>query len=380
MNRKLFGLAIILAVVIAGIFWSVAGAQSFRTGTSTAVGKDEVVDSTLWAAGRTVDVAGEVNGDLFCAGMTVTVSGTVRGDVICAAQSVTITGTVDGDVRTAGQSVTVGATGITNLTAAAQSFVLEGGSSVRVDLSVASADVLVSGSVGRDAAITGQSVTIGGEVGRNVKATVNQLLLNRNADVGGNLNYTSQSDVDLERGAVVRGETTKTTPTGADGDGGGVPAAGFSFGFGLYLLAAGLLVALVLVLLFPQAIHAVTNQGVRSPWKSFLVGLLAFVVVSGLIILLMLTVLGIPLALILLTAWLLLQALAGVVSAYYLGRIIWRRQRNPIWIMLAGALLLLVLYLIPIIGFIALILAMLLGVGMILLALYQRRVTPRYRI
>jgi predicted membrane protein len=98
------------------------------------------------------------------------------------------------------------------------------------------------------------------------------------------------------------------------------------------------------------------------------------------ILLLMLTVVGIPFALLLLAAWILVQALAGVMSAYYLGRKIWRRQRNPVLIMLVGSVLLIILYFIPFVGFIALVAALLLGTGMLLQELKRRRPTPNYRV
>lgn len=382
LNRKhwgLAGLAVVAFTAVASVFWGVAGAQTFRMGNSTVVGQGEVVNSTLWISGRNVDIAGTVNGDVFCAGVTVNVSGTVRGDVICAGQNVTISGRVDGDIRVAGQNVSVGATNVIGLTAAAQSFVLEGRGEVRRDISVAGSDVSLHGSIGRDAAVTGQEVTFGGEVGRDAKATANNLHLNRNADIDGDLSYTSQNDADIAGGAVVRGETIKYTPAPSDG-GDGWMNFGLGFGTALYLIIAGLLVALVLILLFPQAIHAATSQAIRSPLKTLLVGAVAAVLVPVAIFLLAVTLIGIPLALLLLVAWILVCSLAGVLSAYLLGRLILRRQRNSVIIMLLGAPLLIILYFIPVIGFIVWLAAMLFGKGMLLLELYDRRAAPRYRV
>lgn len=85
----------------------VAQAQACSSNTQ-AVAATETVDGTLFAAGRTVDIAGTVNGDVFCAGREYAVSGTVNGDVICAAQARRVSGTVEGDVRAAGRAVTIG--------------------------------------------------------------------------------------------------------------------------------------------------------------------------------------------------------------------------------------------------------------------------------
>lgn len=380
MWRKLIGIIGIglgLALLGMSIFWGAASAQGFRSGTTATVGSGEVVDSTLWISGRTVDISGQVNGDVFCAGQNVTISGTVRGDVLCAAQNITVNGVVTGNVRALSQTITVAGTVAHNVSVATQSYNQSTKGIVRGDISVAAGDATINGTVGRDAALASQTIHLDGSVGRNVMASVSNLNLSSTADIKGNLNYTSQNTAQIASGAVIGGQTTKSMPTASKTTVSLAPLH-LTAWFAFYVLVAGLLTAIVLVLLFPQAIRAVTDRGVGSFWKSLLVGLIASIVVPAVIVFLFVTVIGIPLALILLLAWLLIQVLAGVVSAYYLGRQILRRQRNSILVMLVGAVVLIILYFIPVIGFIALILASLLGVGMILLELFRRRSPIKY--
>src|SRR5690606_15328805 len=109
MNHRKIGAALGILIGLFGLsamFWGAAHAQNFRSGNSVTVGANEVVDSTMWVAGRSIDLAGEVNGDVFCAGQNVSVTGTIRGDLLCAAQNITISGVITGDVRVAAQSVT----------------------------------------------------------------------------------------------------------------------------------------------------------------------------------------------------------------------------------------------------------------------------------
>lgn len=364
-----------------GVVWGVAHAQSFRTGNSTTVAEEETIDSSLWTAGRTVDIAGTVNGDIFCAGQNVTISGTVRGDVLCAAQTITISGTVNGDVRAAAQNLSITGRVDRSATVAAQSFTQSGRSRINGDISIAADHASLSGQVARDAALSAQNVDINGSIGRNVQAVVPDLSLGSRSVIGGNLHYTSAEDLKMAGGATVEGKTTKTTPKAGDGQKTWDNGFGW-FGAGtlLYFFVAGLVVALVLALFFPQAFHAVSGQAIASPGKTALVGLVAVIVVPALILLLMVTVIGIPLALLLLVAWVLIQALAGLAFAYYLGRLVWRRQHNPIVIVLIGSVILLILYLIPIVGFIAFLAAMFFGTGMILRELNSRRPAPRYKL
>lgn len=382
MRRKLLGLILLAVVLVAG-FWGVAGAQqNFRAGNTTLVRANETIDSALWAAGRTIDIAGTVDGDVYCAGQHVTVSGTVNGDLLCAAQTIVVSGEIQGDVRIAAQTVTLSGSVADSVTVAAQSFSQGGDSTIGRDTSIAATDITLSGTTGRDLAFTAQNATINGQVDRDVSATVNRLQIGPDAQITGDLAYTSANNAQIASGAVVEGEVTKSAPK--KGDGKQDRTAGEAIlawlGSYLYFLAAALLVALALALLFPQAIHAIAGVGLASPWESLLTGIVAALVVPAISIILMLTVIGIPLALVLLLAWLLLQVFAGVVSAYYLGRIVWRAQRNVILTMLIGVALLTLLYFVPVVGFIAFILAMLLGTGMILLALGRRRPKPAYAV
>jgi cytoskeletal protein CcmA (bactofilin family) len=364
--------------VALSLSWGAVHAQNFRSGDSTRVGAGETVDGTLWASGRTIDVAGRVNGDVFCAGQNVTITGTVNGDVLCAAQTIVISGTVTGNVRSMAQTITLtGAVGH-NLSTASQNFNQTGKSNVKGDASIGANDATVSGTVGRDAAIGSKTIFVGGQIGRNVQAATDRLELGPGAMVSGDVDYTSNDEIYVDKGAQIKGTTTQHKPqqhpTGMHAS----SLFGLRLGFGLYVLVAGLIVTLALVLLIPQAIHAVTSQGIRSPWKALLVGLIASIVVPIIILILLFTLVGIPLALLLLVAWILVEALSGVMAAYYLGRLIWRRQRNPVLIMLLGTVLLAILYFIPIISFIAFVLATLIGIGMIVLELMRRRPAPRY--
>jgi cytoskeletal protein CcmA (bactofilin family) len=377
--KKLITILSISVVAIVVISFGVAHAQSFRTGNSTNVGVNEVIDSSLWAAGSNVDIAGQVNGDVFCAGQTVTVSGTVQGDVICAAQTLIISGTVQGSVRSVGQTVTISGNVLHNLTAAGQSFTLDESSKIGGDASIAANNIILNGKVGRDLIAGASTLTVNGGVGRNVDTRVTHLYLNHSAHIGGNLSYTSKNNVVISTGAVINGTTTKSLPKAQPSRHFG-SFIGISLLFGLFFLLAGIVTSLVLVLLFPQAIHSTTNQAIKNPWKVLLVGFITTLIAPILIIAMMITVIGIPLALFVLGIWFLISVLGGIMSAYYLGRLLWSKQHNPIIIMLIGALILIIFSFIPIIGAIIGFIAVIMGIGMIVLEIKHRLPMPKYYV
>jgi len=343
---KLLFVGLPVAFVVAG--WVVvAHAQSFRSGNNVTVRSGQTVNSTLFAAGNTIDIAGTVNGDVFCAGQNVHVSGRVRGDVLCAAQNLTISGTVDGDVRLAGQSVTLSGSVGGNATIASQSFELQSNATIARDMTMGSQHATLNGKIGRDLAAGSNSLTIIGEVGRNVQAEVGKLSLDNDAKVGGDINYTSQNTLHKSSRAVVQGSTTRHEPTKQPQK---QPGMWVVWPFMLYFYITCIVASLVLVLLFPRLFEHVARGARGHLGMALLVGLAAGILMPIILAGLMITVIGIPLAVLFGLIWLVIVLLAGPVAAYLLGRLLLRRSSNALLIMLVGALILYLLYALPFIG------------------------------
>jgi cytoskeletal protein CcmA (bactofilin family) len=368
-------MSVLLLVGYAGL----ANAHSFRAGTNVIVSSNEKVDESLFVAGNNVDVSSEVFGDVFCAGQTVTVSGTVHGDIICAGQTVTITGAVDGDVRLAGQTVTVSGNVSGNATVASQAFTLSSTSRVGGDLTVTSKSSTLNGSVERDVAAAGETVVVASGVGRNIRGAVTDLQLASSAKVAGDIEFTSNRDVSKADGAVVSGTVTRSEPP-RENDVIATKTAAFGVGWLVYAFLAMLAAALALVLLFPRLFHGITNQAMPMPWKALLTGFIASLAVPVVLVVLAITLVGLPLALIVGLAWLLVLLLSGPVFGYYLGRLLLQNSRQPLLIMLAGAGLLFVLYFIPLIGALAMLAALWFGSGMLLQELFARTPRPAYTL
>lgn len=298
--------------------------------------------------------------------------------MICGGQNVTVSGEVEGDVRLAGQSVTIGGQIGGSASVAASVFSLESRAQVSRDLSVASGDISLQGEVGRDAALAGASAVLGNQIGRNVNASVENLRLSSQADIGGGLYYTSSRDAEVAEGAQVAGETRRTQPAQTKRSFESPFKASASFA--LYVIASLLILSLALVLLFPRLIHTVTNQAVAQPLKVLLVGFVASLAVPVLVVVLMITVLGIPLALLVLGVWLLVLFLAGPVFSYYVGRLLLSGHRTALLVMALGAFVVLLLLFVPVIGFLVWLAAMWMGAGMILLEAMKLTPRPHYEI
>ncbi len=375
---RFMGAALLLVLPLL-LLVGVVSAQTIKTGNNATVPSGKVVNSTLFSAGNNVDIAGTVNGDVFCAGQTVTVSGTVNGDVICAGQTVTISGKVNGNVRVAGQSVTISAQVARNATVGAQSFILSDSASVN-DLMGAATSCTINGTVQRDYGMASDTATIAGTVERDVNGAVTNLTLTSTAKVGGSITYTSANDADVTKGAVIGGSITRNEPKTQNNAKVNYTVIPYfaAFLWLAYIFVALLIIALVMVLLFPTMFEVTTRHAVNHLGRTLLIGLGAGIVAPALFIALMLTLIGIPLALLFGLVWFLINLVAPIFSAYLLGKSIGRNIKHAVVVMLIGACILLVTYFIPFVGFVTLIVAEWIGIGMILTELGRRVSRPEY--
>jgi hypothetical protein len=219
-------------------------------------------------------------------------------------------------------------------------------------------------------------MTIAAPVGGDVLAQVGSLRLADGASIAGDLTYTSAEDAVVESGATVSGLTTRHEAPAATAE----PSAAAQFvdtALGWFMTLLGFLIySLLLVALFPQFSWRSVRTLVRSPWASLGIGFavlvgvpIAAMVIFGLGLLIGGWWIG-PLALAL---YLVLVPLGFTIVALYLGHLILARAGRPtmadVWQLLVGLVLLGLVSLIPIAGPIAMFVALLFGLGALVLGL-----------
>lgn len=361
---KLIGITMAVISVFTLVFVSTTKAQSFQAGDKITVEKGEVIDSMLFAGGTSIDIAGTVNGDVYCGGQNISISGEVNGDVFCAGQNVTIDGQVNGDIRLAGQTVTISGKIDGSATIGAQNLFIEKGSVIAIDLLGGTETMNINGTIGRDITSGADMMTVNGTVGRDIKGDVNLLTIGSTGLVSGNIDYTSPHDPNIVGSGEVKGSITIYEPVESSAQ--NSAAAAFS-GF-MYFAMTAIVIGLVLILAFPKLIDDSSVKAAKKPGMAILVGVLSGILTPIAIIMLIMTLVGIPLAFIAGLLWIILMMISAPFAGYALGKaILFKNVRQPIWYMLAGISLIIIAEFIPLIGFFVVISAYVYGSGMILM-------------
>lgn len=330
----------------------------------------EVIEDTVFLAGKTAIVAGVVDGDVFAAAERVEVTGEIRGNLYGAGESVTVAGDVGGNAHLAGQDVELDARVGGSAFVAGQNLALTAESQIARDGFLAGETVRSRGLVGKDVYVAAERIELGGKVERNVRGYGSQVSLTSSGAVGGDLRLTvpSEDAVVLDDGATIGGGTEIEIEERDEYR----PFVSGGFYFGVIAKAlAMLLLGFVLAALFPSLVPTrPTSSG--QVLREMGIGFAALVATPVVVLLVAITVIGIPVSIVLGVLYLALLFLSSLVVAYFaVARLPTFGQRGVGIALRTGLALLAVLLLteVPFIGGGLCFLILIFGLGSILLHL-----------
>jgi hypothetical protein len=314
-------------------------------------------------------VLGRVNGDVVAAGTVVDVAGPVAGGVMAAGSTVTVSGPVGGSVRVGGGTVGLSGAVGRDLLVGAGVARLAPAARVGGDAFLGGGTAALEGAIGRRLWAGAGELTLGGPVGGDVRAEVGTLRLGPGAAIRGDLSYASDREAEIAAGASVGGATARSAPRAGRAPGARPGPADAALGWLRGLVGLSLFGA-ALVLLFPRLSARGGATVVRSPWASLGVGAALLVGVpfgAALVFVVGLFVggwwLG-PMALALYGVALVAgYVLAALVLGTWLLRQVLTEEPHPLWRMVAGLVGLGLLTIVPVLGPLVVLAAVLVGLG-----------------
>jgi cytoskeletal protein CcmA (bactofilin family) len=375
-TRKLLFTSLFVVLLVP----AAALAFTAKSGNSVSVGKTEVVDGNFFAAGQNIQIEGKVNGDVFCAGQSVNINGEVAGDVICAASSINVNGRVGGNLRVAGSAINLNGQVGRNLMVAGASLSTGASSSVGWEALMAVASADLRGKIGRDLTGAGATYDLGGAIGRDVQLWLDNnqrqdqstLKVEKDATIGGKLTYTAKQDAEVVSGARIAGEVKRLEPAARYQQPSPSAKTGAWFLFAIYWMIAVSIVGVVLVMLWGEETKRLLTNFTTKAQASFGWGLIALLLTPLICILLLITIIGIPLAAILGLFWLLALSLSKLFVSIFIGQKLlerfWQARKDSLYAAtILGVAVCYFVFLIPAIGWLLGLLATIWGMGAIYL-------------
>jgi hypothetical protein len=380
-GKRLLQLFLLIVLSVWAVHAGTVFAADFRTGDTVHLSKGTVVDQNLFAAGSSVTIDSDVNGDLMCAGQNIIITGNVSGDILCAGQTITITGDVSGSIRAVAQHLTIESTVNRNITAAGQTVTLTN-AAVAGEVYAASANSSVSGSIGRGLYLATDNAVLDATIQGNVQAVANRLTIGSRTGITGNLVYESDNNAVIDRDASISGSITRKTPVTHKGvNENKTPISSYSRDIWsvrrLFLILTWLGIGLLLVIIFPKGITSVITNLEQSASRSFTVGMLITVIMPFVLIILVFTLIGIPLAVLAGILWVFCLTFSRLFVAILVGQKILEsfmhnRKDSLLLSAFIGIPLSWFAFYLPYIGWIISFFAMILGLGAVVHTIRSR--------
>jgi len=361
-----------LAALVFLLSSSPALAVQFRTGDNLIFSEGEKLDETYFIAGKQITFDSDLVGDLHCAGQSVIINGSIKGDILCVGQDIKINGSVDGNVRVAGQTVTVKGIIGRNLNVLSQMLTLDKGSSVKGDILFGVQTIDFSGNAGRDLAGAGESITISGSLFRNAMVSMNNLSISDTARIKGTLDYYIEKDSAASISSKsVTGEIRrhdyeiKNKPQKIE------VVKEFSL---ITILATAIFGALAFFIVASALIYfdktrteMIINSIREKPFINMLIGLGVTAAFPFVFIILLSTLIGIPLAFLMLLVFITSMMISSVYSAIVIGwsvlKFFKHKTNNSFLFALIGVFVLGLIISVPLVGWLIGLGAYLSGLG-----------------
>jgi cytoskeletal protein CcmA (bactofilin family) len=365
--KAMWILIAIAAIALACFFWWGAFRSTTpATGTDITLESGRDVDGDLVIAGRNVSVAKDIMGDLTAAGANVTMAGPVKGYVLAAGSNVNINGAVGNDLWAAGGNVRVNAPVTDNARLAGNSVILQPQASVGRDAYMVGSSVEVLGPVARNLLVSATETRLASEIGGSVQAHTNVLRVLPGAVIRGDLVVNAPTPPEISPQAQILGRIQFNQ----EGN-----RMEWNIVNWLWRL---LFIFLVLLILGAATIalsgwwpRRIADRMMQQPGHVLLAGLLGMILIPLICMLLAITVIGIPLAVVLFALYCVALLLSGVfvsfmIGGWVLGRLK-RTETSPYARLAVGALVVAFFVSLPWIGWVMQSLVLLLGFGGLIL-------------
>lgn len=329
--------------------------------------QNETIDSDLIKVGPSILISGTINGDTYLAGGIVSFDGYTTGDLIIVGGNVTVTGKVGQDIKIIGGNVIINSIVGKNIS-------VIGGNIQVAKMNVPGSLIAIGGNlyskakVALGGKIAARRVILDGTFGKDVKiAEKDELIIGPNFQTEGSLFYGGPKEARIDQKANIAGQVSydknfQLFPKSQTPQVHGFNITSFQKRVSDLKAIANLISFLFTFIIGFLLLRLWPTQGARlmdlletRPLQSFGWGILILFFSPFLILLLVITIFGIPIALLYLIIFMIFVFLAKIIGSLTVGKQILKAldtgERRG-WALFFGLLIYYLISFIPYIGWI----------------------------
>ena len=322
-----------------------------------------VVSKTLYLADSSVTIDYPVEGNVFVMAQDLTISGNISGNVFALAQNLKIetTGSINSTLFVCAENITIDGT-VSNVFSMSSSLTINNNARVMQDITAG-----------------GNTLKLGGTIGRNANFGFDEIYVSNSAVILGDLSYSSRAAAISED--IVSGTTSFKPIEEAKIEPKDIIKEKLN---DLYtLLVVSLVIVLIVVYAMPKFADKEQKIVENKLAATFGYGALALILIPVACLILFCTILGILPSIVLLLVYLfIIMQVATPLVAIAMAKIICQKiNKNTKGFTLLFSMLLVlaiwVLELIPVLGSIVSLLTAMLGLGIIVYAVFHSTINPK---
>lgn len=316
-------------------------AAAFRIEYGNNITITQPVMEDLYIAGGTVTINAPVQGDLIIAGGTIVINDTVANDILLAGGNVTFNGFVGDDIRCAGGNIRISKNVAGDIVLAGGTVIIEKGvtiggliasggnvtihGNVAGEIKGAFGELILNGDVAKGIDCRGGSIAVNGGIGGKTVLAARNINISSNATFNDDVHYWNKNgSLDFKQSLNNHKAVFDPSLRISSGEWYFLGAATV-LGLLWYIGMAWLMIMLVQYL-FSATMKKAANTVFGSSLKSLATGFLFFIVVPVAAVIAFVTLIGLPVALLLLFSYIVLILFATVITSVVAAN--WLNNRN----------------------------------------------------
>ncbi|MBA4336995.1 hypothetical protein C0416_04470 [bacterium] len=330
----------------------------------------EAILDDAYVAGGMVTMESDIEGDLYVVGGSLMINGDISGDLVVVGGQITVNGNVGDDLRATGGSIFINGNVGDDLILPGGQINIASESLIGGSLILGSGFANVLGTINEDVLGGGGKIVIGGTVYGDVQVEVQDTItLTEKAKINGNLIYTGLRKADLKEDQV-EGFIEYNELIVEDTNLGENIKGFFSklhIIFQVFQYLSMLVLAFVIVMLAPATLIGTAEIAKSHPWKSLGLGLVIALCSIASVIVLSITIIGLPLAGMLLAVLCITMCLAKIYAGVFIGKMLINPKKitkaKLFGIAALGIFIIEIVGLVPFVGWIVAFLTVVIGFG-----------------
>jgi len=357
-----------IATLIVLIFPLKALAQDVVTKNFTLEKGKIVTHNPYFAYGENVNISGTVNGDTYVAGGKILIDGNINGDLLVAGGDVEVLGNVKEDIRVVGGQVTIKGRVGKNVSAAGGNIRIDQSAVVTGSFVAAGGQIEILGQVNDNVDLAGGNIVLNNKAMKDFDVAGGQITLGEKANILGKFEYWSDNKPTLASTTIIKGQTiehtmpVKINTEKQDWNKMKETAAAMGLAGKIIGTLSLLLVGMILIKLSNKFMTKTADVMKTDFWKSMGIGFIIVFATPIAFFVLLLTIIGAPIALMTMAIYSIMIYLAKVFAIYALGVKV-LPGKSPYLSYSLALVAYAIVTLIPVIGYLIGFIALLVGIG-----------------